>query len=1797
MPEEIFDPIILYKKDDKGKYGEEQFLIGEVIGHGRSSMCYEAKTRSGTTGVLKEFDPFRYEGIRADNTWMDLSGPFGEAEDYDQVRMNRYVRIHQELKTFKDDKENRELSTFLPTYEIYYKFNDDGSSENSKPVKVCLWEPEPPKKTLQDICDEMLAQPERDTEGKIRFIIESMIACGERIRAMHMRRWVLRDNNPNNIGFRMLGGRALPEHMTIFDTDSFCPINEMTDNCIGTEGYLSPDYIDEETRPSEKMKVDLYSLGGILYFSLTGGIYRNEYFPVLGDCVRESKLISALRENIWPRLADDLTDILRNSLCGSAERYTCCEEILDDLNEILDYMESEKPFSKAWNQELYHEKYWCMQLMEDAPPVLASHYRELYYAVRMGNESKTIGLIRNVFVLMLRIPAIYLFNNVFSRIYVGAETSERYRGIIERNPPLEAFCRKALSNLNIQADGWWECVCLAAQIDKDVLKEGAAEDSEICGITIEYLSYLHDEFQKMQLNMVEWCHENFDYGSLVITIEHSAQIRDILRTFSRVAGNSLNFYHQVLLADKDRCLLRGADTSVSDREIQLCCQSETADTQRYYDMHSFMEGNEKFIACYDGYEKGSANLFVYNTSKRYKNKDLSDYLNNMEDLLRSSGEDLSFEEIAEELIRKRVSSSYIRAIFQLAQKARTNLKAAEENLEILEQKLSAAEEMIGLPFLYQWLMDVVEGFDKGVFLLSAPGGYGKSAFTRCINPLEPEYTCVFNQDRDRNVAEAWEKFRKHTLIRVCHFRDDSRFDENAFIADVRDVCAQESPVPDEEKRDFTHRENTPFVSLDIINQSQFARCLQNALDYHKDKYGFNRILLVVDGLDEAIRFEKLRSILPGRDMLGENVYILYTCRTYEEIKDHSGLLQFLSEIKFEQVLEFCADSAYAVPDRTGSVPGEDSGTYRQSREGYFEKDNHIGRQEGAAGAAVDYNEMNNYREAVYQYLADIYEKENCSFTRDDLERAAKYFEYRFSSLAAYKELCSKSPVFLDCYKNDKDLFAAFLEQIHEKSTDAYANGIENLLKILAWAGEPITLQELEYLSGQDFFAGDLASMLHDVGAFISISRSSRGNLYGYSHAQWREAVLMKFGDGIREFRMRCEELLDEIFQYFDEENIVSVLDTDHQGELWILTHILQVWERDYPLIKQCWWEKLRIDKVERLIQLILHNEKIQDMYYRDIHSLQNSGPVKQMIDGLMTAYCHAVNEFNQFNDYFLDQDFTRGQIGNYLASDEVFSEFFSAVYEKNHCAMTENQNAAFCYQASSVFMMMPGLWGPEPYGKACIEAALFYLELAEQYVQTDPSGTYSFIRFKMRNRLAGVYEQEGDYENALNMLMSLVGMPRKTDLKMAETFLNKEKIPAAPWQEADDRLRSADELAELAHVYVRIGELAFPYGFPSYEGRNKDVSFSAFCRAYNILQSLPETSGNVSNLIFKYRAELGIAVCTGKSEAWQESIETAQQLLNKDISNYYSHWIRDGLYGAGVYYWDNGEHETAVYCVQQACQVCIRYHLEVKKVISELHFFYEELGSEPDEEYDEIWKEIDKGCPDSHDVIAEVANILKAYTENGLISDYEFQRIPDSVMTQVVQQRYRVSYTLIKKPRHPMKYKMEEKTADILIYLNRHYMHNQWLGKAGGDLKRNYETDILEWLLNDINYLLISGQDLSDTEIASAECAEVLWVVRNIPAQVRSRIPKEVMEKIAEKANSGKWVNFSGTCPNKYRKGTLLLMARLLDYSESDLIRTCEIAVKRKKNIKRVWKTLEKFKILHSEYYCMCMQHINHCLG
>lgn len=305
-----------FKKGETISLGHDSFVIEDIIGRGASSIVYRAKHQEmRTEHLLKEYNPQGIELYR------------------DSIKVLR-VKNESEQKRFDEG-----LTRFTAGYELQINLRTDAILKNS----IC---------NVQHIHEgygtkfiEMTVfsgkSYDQVTENTLKDLLLRIKAITKTVSRFHSKGYLLLDIKPANIF-------TIPENIEtimLFDFDSVVSLSDLSKSDdwhpSSTLGWYAPELKVEDCKDYIDDRTDVYSIGMILYYKLTGKpLKTGTKSPQNLNVPLDSS--AGLLKDIDSSILDTLTEILSHTLCSFKYRWHT-EKFMSNLEEIikkLDHLEA-----------------------------------------------------------------------------------------------------------------------------------------------------------------------------------------------------------------------------------------------------------------------------------------------------------------------------------------------------------------------------------------------------------------------------------------------------------------------------------------------------------------------------------------------------------------------------------------------------------------------------------------------------------------------------------------------------------------------------------------------------------------------------------------------------------------------------------------------------------------------------------------------------------------------------------------------------------------------------------------------------------------------------------------------------------------------------------------------------------------------------------------------------------------------------------------------------------------------------------------------------------------------------------------------------------------------------------------------------------------------------------------------------------------------------------------------------------------------------------------------------------------
>lgn len=319
-----------FRKGEIISLGSDAFVIEDIIGRGASSIVYRANHQKlHTEHLLKEYNPQGIEIYRNSSKELHVKDK-SKQQQFDEG----LARFTAGYELQKNLRKNSALTNSISNVQRF--FDEYGTKYIEMPVVY--------GKTYDQV-----------TEHTLKDLLLHIKAITKTISCFHSEGYLLLDVKPENIFIT-------PENtIMLFDFDSVVFRSDLvnTDDWypMSTRGWFAPELKDKDCKLYIDEKTDIYSIGMILYYKLTGEPLKSRTTSPKKLAISLDPTIGLLKD-IGSSVLDPLIQILSHTLCTFSYRWHT-EQLMSELEKIINELnrleaascETEQPASSVPNQD------------------------------------------------------------------------------------------------------------------------------------------------------------------------------------------------------------------------------------------------------------------------------------------------------------------------------------------------------------------------------------------------------------------------------------------------------------------------------------------------------------------------------------------------------------------------------------------------------------------------------------------------------------------------------------------------------------------------------------------------------------------------------------------------------------------------------------------------------------------------------------------------------------------------------------------------------------------------------------------------------------------------------------------------------------------------------------------------------------------------------------------------------------------------------------------------------------------------------------------------------------------------------------------------------------------------------------------------------------------------------------------------------------------------------------------------------------------------------------------------------
>ena len=349
---------------------------------------------------------------------------------------------------------------------------------------------------------------------------------------------------------------------------------------------------------------------------------------------------------------------------------------------------------------------------------------------------------------------------------------------------------------------------------------------------------------------------------------------------------------------------------------------------------------------------------------------------------------------------------------------------------------------------FDMIDSLIKDYSKGVFLLLSESGTGKSTFAQQIDGL------------GKGVLQ------NQGIICRCFYFSRYSFVGRKDFADVLNINFRKIP---ENGTNLLSNRNLPELELDGSDCSpdtKLADVINQFADIYKKKFAKNKLLLVLDGIDElSADSVRILDCIPKEDLLQDGIYILISCRS--ETSGGTYQSHFLNNYPFSQKFTFIKD-----------------------------------------------NENKALLKLAVQKSIRLKGHE---LTEEQIEKVLEVLDNRFSGLPVVRALLPKSDNF-EILTDASSLLNSYLDYLRSLYGSVFFEKLMKTLLTVSLAYEPLSIRQISKLALDDSPTIDFLAIICDIAPLLVSLRGIEGTKYVIGHP--------KFGEELREeYSENCCQLV------------------------------------------------------------------------------------------------------------------------------------------------------------------------------------------------------------------------------------------------------------------------------------------------------------------------------------------------------------------------------------------------------------------------------------------------------------------------------------------------------------------------------------------------------------------------------------------------------------------------------------------------------------------------------------------------
>ena len=493
---------------------------------------------------------------------------------------------------------------------------------------------------------------------------------------------------------------------------------------------------------------------------------------------------------------------------------------------------------KLWGQKVAEDvDLWFDGNLKAFPLILQHEYQRLRNMFRDGEYVGTFYELKDILELTVKLPIIYVVADLFQHRRDGFEDS------------LKLLLGGPLSL------GTW--IQIADKLAKTI---DFSEDYKALLIEIS-TRYKCSNSKKQQFDITNWRNIRIGHGaySIYLQEDHKEEIEQLLKVLKAFLENTYNIFSKftwIYESEKRRKKVKSLSDLHDVTKVKI----------KY---------GKKFILLSPFIEiiDGSLYLFDFYLFNKKLNIGYLDYYNNH----KIKKAEILLKAFYDEIVSK--------AINDLRRKP-SRIRDISDERTVIAKIFN--KNLIKPVYLKDIVVNWLNTYDKGIFLMEAEAGLGKTTFVKLLDPL-------LKTDSQNNYMPLVD-----STVRAFYFRQGDTLSSTGFKEELRSSLLQY-----DSGQTFSVDDKIP----EIIDSNTFIDFLSFFQELYSEAERFeyrNKLVIILDGIDESVdnQFD-FSSFLLSDSLIRKNIYIIVTSRI--TTNPNSIMLQLINNMDFTDKVSIFAN--------------------------------------------------------------------------------------------------------------------------------------------------------------------------------------------------------------------------------------------------------------------------------------------------------------------------------------------------------------------------------------------------------------------------------------------------------------------------------------------------------------------------------------------------------------------------------------------------------------------------------------------------------------------------------------------------------------------------------------------------------------------------------------------------------------------------------------------------------------------------------------------------------------------------